>query len=298
MSVLIDYEAETEEEEGDETDIPRPAVERNRQVKKRRRFTLLEKMASVRTIQRNIEGRSLSVREACRQANLHHKQFITWKRDILQMQAIRNKKAKSMCLGPSSTLHAYEDELLRYIFELRECGMAVSSKLVIIKAASLSRAFREKDALSQYHCVRRFVIWHGLVHQMGTHVSQRDPRELQVVAEEFMQLVCPMISGLSRDQDHIINMDQSPIPFTFDRQRTLELVGSRTVHIRKSTCDTKRATLAITITASGKKLTPILVFKGEPRGEMEHGILLHIYVVVCMYVRNLLGWMRWSCCSG
>jgi len=57
------------------------------------------------------------------------------------MQARRNKKAKSMCLGLFSILHAYEEELLRYIFELRECGMAVSSKLVIIKAASLSRAF-------------------------------------------------------------------------------------------------------------------------------------------------------------
>ena len=43
MSVLIDYEAETEEEEDDETYIPRPAVECNRQVKKRRSFTLLEK---------------------------------------------------------------------------------------------------------------------------------------------------------------------------------------------------------------------------------------------------------------
>jgi len=93
MSVLIDYEAETAEEEGDETDIPRPAVERNRQVKKRRRFTLLEKMASVRTIQRNIEGRSLSVREACRQANLHHKQFITWKR-VLNKSKNEDKKQR------------------------------------------------------------------------------------------------------------------------------------------------------------------------------------------------------------
>jgi len=182
------------------------------------------------------------------------------------MQARRNKKAKSMCLGPSSTLHAYEDELLRYIFELRECGMAVSSKLVIIKAASLSRAFREKEALSQYHCVRRFFIQHGLVRRMCTHVSQWDPRELEVVAAEFMQLVRHMVSDPSRDQDYIINMDQSPIPFTLDRLRTLELVGSRTVHLPKSTCDTKCATLAITITAAGKKLTPILVFKGEPGG--------------------------------
>jgi len=69
MSVLYDYEAETEEEEEDEADISRLAVECNRQVKKRRSFTLLEKMAVVRTIQRNIEVRSLRIREACRQIN-------------------------------------------------------------------------------------------------------------------------------------------------------------------------------------------------------------------------------------
>ena len=43
MSVLIDYEAETEEEEDDETDIPRPAAERNMQVKKETQLYLVGK---------------------------------------------------------------------------------------------------------------------------------------------------------------------------------------------------------------------------------------------------------------
>jgi len=125
---------------------------------------------------------------------------------------------------------------------------------------------------------------------MGTHVSQRDPRELEVVATEFMQLVHLIVSSLSRDQDYIINMDQSPIPFTFDWQRTLELVGSCTDHICKSTCDTKRATLAITITASGKKLTPILVLKGEPGGRNATQDFA-TYPCGCMYVCQKSDWM-------
>jgi len=67
-----------------------------------------------------------------------------------------------------------------------------------------------------------------------------------------MKKVRPMVHGISRDQDFIINMDQSPIPFTFDRQRTLELAGACTVSIQKSTCDTKQATFAMTITTSGR----------------------------------------------
>ena len=64
-------------------------------------------------------------------------------------------------------------------------------------------------------------------------------------------------------------MDQTPIPFTYNAKRTLELIGKRTVHVRKSTGDTKRATCAMTITASGKILKPLLIFKGKPGGRIE-----------------------------
>jgi len=87
---------------------------------------------------------------------------------------------------------------------------------------------------------------------MGTHILQQNPRELEDVAAAFMEEAHLMVSCLSRDQHHIINMDQSPIPLSFDRQRTFELVGACTVHIHKLTCDTKWPTLAITIMASGK----------------------------------------------
>ena len=57
-------------------------------------------------------------------------------------------------------------------------------------------------------------------------------------------------------------MDQTPIPFSFNSKTTLEVVGARTVHVCKSTNDTKCTTAAITVTASGKMLLPHLVFKG------------------------------------
>ena len=92
-----------------------------------------------------------------------------------------------------------------------------------------------------------------------------------MIATHFMESVCPMVVGIHRDQDFIINMSQSPIPFTFDRQRTLEVAGVCTVCIRKSTCDTKRATLAITIT----------------------GISVPIHVGVFMHVSLWPGSLEW-----
>jgi len=86
----------------------------------------------------------------CRVTNLHHKQLITWKRDIIRMQDNWNKKAKSMCEGWAYILQPFKEQLLHHIFELWEFGMAVSSRLLIIKPASLSREFRERGAGAQY----------------------------------------------------------------------------------------------------------------------------------------------------
>ena len=144
--------------------------------------------------------------------------------------------------------------------------MAVSSMLVIIKAEALRREFRDRSPRAQHASICQFIAHHGLVHHMGTRISQRHPRELEAIATHFMETVHPVVVGITREQDFIINMDQSPIPFTFDIQRTLELASPRMVSIRKSTSDTKQATLAIKITASGSMLTSVLVFKGLPEG--------------------------------
>ena len=110
--------------------------------------------------------------------------------------------------------------------------------------------FVKELVIPQYCSVRWFIMHHGLVYWIRMHISQWDPRKLEDIVAAFMEMV-HMVAG--RYKDYIINRDQSPIPFTFDRQRTLELADARTVHICKSTFDTKRATIAETIMASGKR---------------------------------------------
>ena len=44
---------------------------------------------------------------------------------------------------------------------------------------------------------------------------------------------------------------------------TLNQIGERTVHICSSTNATMRVTAAVTVTASGKMLTPMFIFKGK-----------------------------------
>jgi len=98
------------------------------------------------------------------------------------------------------------------------------------------------------------------------------------------------ITRAGRDQDYIINMDQSPISLSFDRQSALELVGAHMVHICKSTCDTKWARLAVTITASRRILTPVIEFKGMPGGRIAKWGF-STYPCGCIYECQPLAWM-------
>ena len=74
---------------------------------------------------------------------------------------------------------------------------------------------------------------------------------------------------IGMDPDDILNMDQTPIPYSYHSNRTLEKKGVKTIHVRSSTADTKRAMLAATVTASGKLLKPMLIFKGQANGRIE-----------------------------
>jgi hypothetical protein len=57
-----------------------------------------------------------------------------------------------------------------------------------------------------------------------------------------------------------------------------------------STADTKRATLAATVTASGKLLKPMLIFKGQANGRIERNEF-QTYPENCVYAMQPKAWM-------
>jgi hypothetical protein len=67
-------------------------------------------------------------------------------------------------------------------------------------------------------------------------------------------------------------MDQMPVYFTMSLKRTLELIGTKTIHVHTSTNDNKRATVAVTVTGTGMVLPLMVIFKGKPNG------VVHVYV--------------------
>ena len=183
--------------------------------------------ASVRKVQWNIDVSDLSTRAACRVDKLHHKQLITLKRDITHMQHKRNKKAKNMCLRPFCT-HSKSSCCITYL----SYG---NKKWLFHQDCLLLRHHHFKWNFHWGWQLRSNLLWDDLLSVMdwlirwAGFLQLQDPRELEEIVAGFMEMVCLMVTG--RNKDYIINMDQLPIRFTFDGQRTLELVGTHTLSI-------------------------------------------------------------------
>ena len=190
-------------------------------MKKRRRFTLQEKLMYLRVVQQKVD-KGLSLWEASKSINISHKQILDWKKQAEKMKSKSIQHAKS--LGDSVTLFLslYTDSLLSFIFEMRETGMAVSVNSIVLKALQLSREFREKSITARHSAVHRFINVHGFVHRMGTDLSQRQPSEMEEIAADFVCVTREKLQMSCRDEAYIINMDQTPVPFSYDPKKPLK----------------------------------------------------------------------------
>ena len=132
------------------------------------------------------------------------------------MKNKNNQRAKSLGDGVTSFLSPYADNLLSFIFKMRETGMAVTVNSIILKASQLSREFREKTYTARHSAVHQFINVHGFVHQMGTHLSQHQRSEMEEIATDFICVTHEKFQISCRDEAYIINMDQTPVLFSYD----------------------------------------------------------------------------------
>ena len=109
---------------------------------------------------------------------------------------------------------------------------------------------------------------HKYVYRIRTNEATRAPQDVIDEAMDFMAETRPLLVGRHRDPRWIWNMDQTPLHFSYQSSKTLAKRGAKTVNVRKTTDRTKRATCALTVTAAGDFLTPMLIFKGKPNGHI------------------------------
>ena len=137
-------------------------------------------------------------------------------------------------------------------------------QMVSREVACIVLAFHNKTTTAKVQIVRRFTKHLGLSQHVATHTAQKHFKETEAESKDFIAMIKARLQG--RNKYDIINMDQTPIAYSFHSRTTLEAVGTKTIQVRASTTDTKRVTVAATVTTSGKMLTSFMIFKGAPNG--------------------------------
>ena len=115
----------------------------------------------------------------------------------------------------------------------------------------------------------------------------RKHKKTQIISD-FIEFVSTKITG--KDPCDIINIDQTPIPFSFQSNKTLKNKGTRSVHLHALTSETKGVTFAVTLDASRSILPPLLIFKGFRHGRIATREF-QAYLVDGQYLCQPKAWM-------
>ena len=175
----------------------------------RRRYTARKSQGILPKARHMQEDEGVTLRYAAARLGIYPFPLLRWSRRHSVLGDVAFRRKNSVCAGPLLQLKAIEEPLLRFVFEMREQGMPVSTLMVTVKASQLSVEFAAKTVTARRSAVKSFLCAHSLVYRMGTHVAQRDPEEVHGEATDYMNSVRPLMEGDHRDQRFILNMDQT-----------------------------------------------------------------------------------------
>ena len=171
--------------------------------------------------------------------------------------------------GRKSSIKHLEHVIIGWALELRALGVQLRFKHLMIKAAAIDAEFRAKPINQQYQTIRRLARSNCLINRRITHRSQRDSMADEDDALRWLEEIRGPVNAPNQDKAYVLNMDQTPFYFSLGDAVTLDMVGRNTILGRESKGQKKRATVTLTVTASGEKLKPMVIFKGKEGGDIE-----------------------------
>ena len=110
-------------------------------LQKRASYSLSEKKSIVSKVKKLMEDHHYSIRTACDKIGICHSLFLRWQKPLPTACQVINKRKKKIHPGRSSILKEIQDNLLKFVSELRDTGMPVNSKMVQLEASRLSHEF-------------------------------------------------------------------------------------------------------------------------------------------------------------
>lgn len=192
-----------------------------------------------------------------------------WRR---QKESLINAKMSSRAFrGPKEGKYPQlEEELLKYVQELRNNGNAVNHEMLQNRAREIARS--NGIPHNQFKASRgwawRFMRRKNLSLRRRTTLCQRLPMDYTEKVVAFHRHVIRMRQTNNYLLSQIGNADQTPVYFDMPSNTTIEEKGASSVPIITSGAEKQRCTVMLAVTSDGRKLPPYIIFRRKtiPKG--------------------------------
>ncbi|KAJ0391704.1 hypothetical protein P43SY_001644 [Pythium insidiosum] len=159
--------------------------------------------------------------------------------------------------GRKPVLGGFENELLDLIVERRVRKEKVSRQWIAEVAIGMGLT----DFVASGHWVTNFMHRNGLSLRHVTNLTTLSDDELISGAVAYMQFLQSQLVDF--DGERAVLMDETAVYFEDPRKHSVDRVGARHVVIKSTGFQSMRITAILAITVAGKKLPPMLVWKGK-----------------------------------
>ena len=162
-------------------------------------------------------------------------------------------------------LNAYlEGQLVNWIETLRSQNLRVSRRVIQMKALEIQNESvdSEREFVASRGWLEKFFCCHGFSLCCGTTVRQRLPRDLVPKDVSFLMRTRHLVLNYQYDLSCIGNMDETPLWMDMPADTTVERQGMKSVPVCSTGHEKVRFTIVVAAIENGKKLKPLIVFKG------------------------------------
>ena len=181
--------------------------------------------------------------------------------------------------GKTAAWPELEVDLLSWITEKRNNGLAILPSLVRLKALELAKHRKYQIPEGHFkagnHWCQTFMKRNGLSLRQKTTLAQRLPDDYEEKIVRFHRYI------IDRRNEHnyllhlTANMDETPLTFDMPPNRTINSIGEKTVKIRPTGNEKNRVTVVLACAGDGTKLKPMVIFKRKTLPKInKHGVVV------------------------
>lgn len=240
------------------------------------KYTLKDKQFILRELKHEeASNNGMSKRAIARKYGIDESSLRQWQKSIdLTEDVTFPSNNLTLHTGKPSKGEHLEGPICFFIDSLREKRCDITVELLAFEVMKIDPSFLDKKFVPIRKWLYSFLRRNNYSIREKTHVAQK-VINMQDCAD-FVEMVNERNSVYNISKDFIINMDETPLYNDQKPNKTVADKGSRSVEGLKTRTGDYRSTVMLSVTASGKKLPPMIIFKGQPGKTIEKNLFLRM----------------------